>query len=105
MLNNRPTTKSLNTYGNVRKRRWHTLADEIPQDASSYNSAIADILDKNNCQTHANFIYVVRIHETLDSKAVSTEPGKLLGWEVRVVESDSSWHTALHGHSRAAEVR
>ena len=103
MLNNRSTTKSLNTYGSIRKQYWQTLADKIPQDSGSYYSIISNI--PSTCQTHANFIYVVRIHETLDNEAVSTESGKLLGWEVRVVESDSSWHTAVHGHSRAAEVR
>lgn len=36
---------------------------------------------------------------------MSWEPSKVIGWEIRVVESRSSWHAQKHGHSRTAEVR
>lgn len=46
----------------------------------------------------------LRVHETLDSTAVSMEPVKSIGWEIQIVESESSWHAEQHGDSRAAEV-
>lgn len=43
----------------------------------------------------------------LDTNAtiVGTLPSKFVGWEVRVVESNSSWSSNLHQHSRSSNVR
>lgn len=42
----------------------------------------------------------------LDASAsgVGDLPPKVVGWEVRVVESDSNWNANLHKHSRSFEV-
>eukprot|EP00903_Cladosiphon_okamuranus_P016556 g15273.t1 len=41
-----------------------------------------------------------RVHEVLDTRAL---PSKLVGWEVRVLESGSNWNANLHQHSRSSE--
>lgn len=49
----------------------------------------------------------IRVHEVLDTNATiaGTLPSKIVGWEVRVVESHSSWSSNLHQHSRSSNVR
>lgn len=73
--------------------------------SNSTGSSFDRILQHLYAESLSIFNLLVRIHETLDRTAVSTDPGKLIGWQIRVVESDSGWHNALHGHSRTAEVR
>ncbi|CAN0301414.1 unnamed protein product [Ectocarpus sp. 12 AP-2014] len=52
-----------------------------------------------------NLRFKYRIHEVLDASAsgVGDLPPKVVGWEVRVVESDSNWNANLHMHSRSFE--
>lgn len=49
----------------------------------------------------------LRVHEMLDTTttAVGALPSKLVGWEVRVIESNSNWNSHLHKHSRSSEVQ
>ncbi|CAM9370785.1 unnamed protein product [Discosporangium mesarthrocarpum] len=80
--------------------RVHRSFQFLIWDRSGHTTRRASWLVRHEEGLHFKY----RIHEVLDSPMGSEFlPAKKLGWEVHEVESNYSWHTNLHGHSKSPE--